>query len=323
MLQRSVPSGRRPDQQFRLATWGQAVVKDCALCTRPVPDQAPFGDAQVFDCPVCSHYVVSGSFLASTMKQLSPKQRGLLSIIVRTRPDTRGEPVVLHHGSVPGLLNSYTQPAVPVRRQLVLEYFLTQSDDVGAMVDVELMWNDYPTFHCTSPEALEWVIESLVATKQLAQHRQNVYSVTPSGWEAASPKGGVPGTCFVAMSFDPHLDAASKAIERAVESAGLKPLRVDRVEHNRNINDFIMAEIRRAEVLIADFTMHKAGVYFEAGFALGLNREVVYSCRKDDFGNAHFDTKPYNHIIWTDEVDLEQRLRARLLNTVPSLIGWR
>ena len=65
-----------------------------------------------------------------------------------------------------------------------------------------------------------------------------------------------------------------------------------------------MADIRKAEVIVADFTHHKGGVYFEAGFGLGLDRTVVFTCREDDFrsgAGVHFDTRPYNHILWSTD----------------------
>lgn len=85
-----------------------------------------------------------------------------------------------------------------------------------------------------------------------------------------------------------------------------------------------MADLRRSEVIVADFTHHKGGVYFEAGFALGLDRTVVFTCRRDEFregAGVHFDTRPYNHLLWSfDALDeFKANLIGRLRNTVPSL----
>jgi hypothetical protein len=81
-----------------------------------------------------------------------------------------------------------------------------------------------------------------------------------------------------------------------------------------------MADIRRSEVVVADFTQHKAGVYFEAGFAMGLGQSVVFTCRREDYEDAHFDTRPHNHILWLDEKlgEFLEALAARLQNTVHS-----
>ena len=74
----------------------------------------------------------------------------------------------------------------------------------------------------------------------------------------------------------------------------------------------MIAEIRRCQFLVADYTGHRGGVYFEDGFALGLGREVVRSCREDDFGRLHFDTRQYRHVKWSDSGDLRTQLADQI-----------
>ncbi|MGD0310591.1 MAG: hypothetical protein ABSC02_15050 [Acidobacteriota bacterium] len=142
-----------------------------------------------------------------------------------------------------------------------------------------------------------------------------------SGWERLQEQaiGGIPGRCFVAMSFDPSLnDAWERGILPALkEDCGLDPVRIDRVHHNEKICDRLLAEIRLSQFLVADFTLHRAGVYFEAGFALGLGRPVIWMCRGSDLEHAHFDTRQYNHIVWTAPEDLRTKLRDRVIATIP------
>jgi len=67
---------------------------------------------------------------------------------------------------------------------------------------------------------------------------------------------------------------------------------------------------------VADFTGSRGGVYFEAGFALGLGIPVIWSCRKNDVKKVHFDTRQYNHIVWNDSSDLYRQLRDRIEATI-------
>ena len=146
------------------------------------------------------------------------------------------------------------------------------------------------------------------------------YSLTMAGWDVLEPiaGGGVPGTCFVAMSFDPSLNTAfDDGMRPAFEiDCGLRVVRVDREQHNENITDRILAGIRSAQFVVADFTKQRQGVYFEAGFALGLARTVIWTCRADDFEHVHFDTRQYNHIVWNDPADLRRKLADRIKATV-------
>jgi nucleoside 2-deoxyribosyltransferase len=77
---------------------------------------------------------------------------------------------------------------------------------------------------------------------------------------------------------------------------------------SKTINDAIIAGIKKSRFTIADFTQHKAGVYFEAGYALGRGQKVIYTCRADEIANAHFDTRNYQHIVWENSEDLKQKL---------------
>ena len=129
---------------------------------------------------------------------------------------------------------------------------------------------------------------------------------------------------FVAIWFNKEMDSVyDHGILPAVEAAGFKPYRADREHYLGKIDDQIIAEIRRSRFLIADMTHGSEGargsVYFEAGFAFGLNIPVIYTCRKDILDILHFDTRQYPHIDWTNEdiktfcLNLENRIRATVV----------
>ena len=127
---------------------------------------------------------------------------------------------------------------------------------------------------------------------------------------------------FVAMWFDESLDLAFEvAFEPAIKNAGYTAVRVDRQEHIGKIDDQIIAEIRRSSFVIVDFTQGtdgaRGGVYYEAGFAHGLDIPVIFTCRSDSIEDVHFDTRQYNHIIW----DSLESLKERLENRIAAVIG--
>jgi len=129
---------------------------------------------------------------------------------------------------------------------------------------------------------------------------------------------------FVAMWLDKEMkEAWEKGFEPGIKDAGYKPLRIDLEPHNEKIDDKIIAEIRRSKFLVADFTSEpekaRGGVYYEAGFAKGLNIPVIFTCRKDRLEDIHFDTRQFNHIVW-EEANLED-LREKLKNRIAATIG--
>jgi len=124
--------------------------------------------------------------------------------------------------------------------------------------------------------------------------------------------------CFVAMWFSDEMQSIyENQIAKAVEAAGYRPIRIDQEEFTGDLVDRMLAEIRESRFVIADFTAHREGVYFEAGFALGLSLDVIWMCRNDHMENSHFDINHFNHIVWNpDKADLAELLKNRILRVV-------
>jgi nucleoside 2-deoxyribosyltransferase len=138
--------------------------------------------------------------------------------------------------------------------------------------------------------------------------------VTPQGFMHATETNisqSVNG--FIAMWFNKSMHSAHmEGLEPAIRDAGYNPIIVSGVEHVNKIDDEIVSQIRRSKFLVADFTGHRGGVYFEAGFAMGLGIPVFWTCRQDMLENLHFDIRQYNCIDWADPASLRTRLTRRI-----------
>jgi hypothetical protein len=118
---------------------------------------------------------------------------------------------------------------------------------------------------------------------------------------------------FVAMWFDKQMEPAwEEGFYRAIDEAGYIPRRIDNKEHINKICDEIIAEIRRSRFVVADFTGHRGGVYYEAGYAGGRDIPVIWTCRKNELSKLHFDIRQYNCIDWEAPEELARRLKARI-----------
>jgi len=96
-------------------------------------------------------------------------------------------------------------------------------------------------------------------------------------------------------------------------NAGYESLRIDRKEHDKKMDDQIIAEIRRSAFVVADLTEHRGGVYYEAGFAHGLGRNVIFTCQREHMDKLHFDVRQYNTIGWERAQDIVVPLQNRIL----------
>jgi hypothetical protein len=185
-------------------------------------------------------------------------------------------------------------------------------------------WTDLPLVDADTEAEWNFLLQHLVELDYVKQEGATNFSLRPKAWEhlESTKRAGIPGRCFVAMWFDESTKAAyDEGIYPAVKNdCGMEPVRIDLVPHNDNIVDRIIAEIRACQFMVADFTGHRGGVYFEAGFAKGLGREVIWTCKKTAFKDIHFDIAQFSHIIWQDPPDLRTRLADRIKATIPGAV---
>jgi len=71
----------------------------------------------------------------------------------------------------------------------------------------------------------------------------------------------------------------------AVAKTGFELRRNDEAQRAGLIDDLMRVQIRQSRFVISDLTDHNNGAYWEAGYAEGLGKPVIYTCRTD-----HFDT---------------------------------
>jgi nucleoside 2-deoxyribosyltransferase len=289
----------------------------CPVCGRQGAEdlgQVEGRDQRLIRCPRCGRFAAD-AILNLTEPQLA--RRHLLTAALRALSDS-DRPATLTNATADRLVHSAPRPLTlfeAVDRLLLL--LAGRAPDYWSTVpfDKEV---DYPLIVARSPEEMNHL---LVTAGQLGWFDIHKSIITLDGWRrieqlrATQPKAR---QALVAMSFAPALtpaweDAFRKGIE---DSQYYTAVRVDSFEYNEKIDDRIIAEIRRSGLLVADFTGQRPGVYFEAGFAMGLGIPVVWTCREDEANLLHFDTRQYNHILWKDPADLRTRLDSRIRATV-------
>jgi hypothetical protein len=191
--------------------------------------------------------------------------------------------------------------------------------------EISLDRGHYPTLFASNHVEMVFIIDQLIDDGLVSGEKHklpNHIVVTASGMNrVADLQRGLYGPhsrqVFVAMSFDKPLDDAwLHGLKLGIEDCGYEAMRVDLKQHNEKICDVIVAEIRKSKFIVADFTLHRNGVYFEAGLMMGLGRPVIFTCRKDELAKAHFDTRQYNHIEWETPADLRERLKRRIQATI-------
>lgn len=154
----------------------------------------------------------------------------------------------------------------------------------------------------------------------------DAFTFTVDGWKHLGnlqAKSKELPQAFIAMWFDKEkrMDGARENIKKAIKDCGYTPILIDEKEHNNQIVPEILYEIRRSRFIVADLSGHRNGVYYEAGYAQGLGKEAILTCKESDFKERHFDVAQISTIVWKDEEDLYKKLLKRIEVTVGKRIG--
>ena len=121
------------------------------------------------------------------------------------------------------------------------------------------------------------------------------------------------GHVFIAMPMateDLQLEDIHEAIKNAARDAGLVAERVDEQNSNEKITDRIVEAITEAEFVVADLSQAKPNVYWEAGYAHGLEKTPIYIARMGT--RLEFDVKDYPVIFYENATRLRRELARRL-----------
>ena len=128
---------------------------------------------------------------------------------------------------------------------------------------------------------------------------------------------------FMAMKYnDPELDDIYQHhVKEAVKQTGFEIDLLKDVLKAGSIDDQLRVQIKRAKFLISELTHGNYGAYWEAGYADGLSKPVIYMCKKSVFDDPekkpHFDTNHLATVTWEKEtiVDDMKNLKGIIRNT--------
>ena len=198
--------------------------------------------------------------------------------------------------------------------------------DITSIPGLDIGWHALAISESVGFPELNYLLDYLGSVEWIAIAKTNYRvdcTVTVDGYRRIAEQEVNPSSdkVFVAMWFDPSMEAAREnGIKQAILNTGCTPLLIDEKTDVDKIDDEIIGEIRRSRFLVADFTYGdkgiRGGVYYEAGFALGLGLEVIRSCWADQIADLHFDVNHHYHIAWNNPEELRERLERRILALV-------
>ncbi len=247
----------------------------------------------------------------------------------------RSHSIRLNTWTIPAILSDSRVPKTPMQK---LDKLLLFVYNVGSGFKNHISkLTKYPPAVCYADDVADFnlMVSTLSDIGYMRERQARFgeydcgYFITVEGMKYAESLLSVPidsTIVFVAMKCCDDLRSVYEdGIKPACAKLGLSVLTIDETNHLGDITDKVIAGIKTSRFVIADFTYNTLGVYYEAGYAKGLGRNVIKICKNEWFEEEkdgervnllHFNIEHDNLILWQDETDLKQKLEDRIMATI-------
>ena len=302
----------------------------------------------LFECDICGIYKIDidklegqnpdGSF-ESSQWNLNSLQRARLFHSIRRRSDeslkTGSDPFEITSDVLDSFRSDGSLPSPAVQATNIIQFIGDEVSRSGKAVG-QLPPGFHAIIGALNFEAAIRLTKELVKHQRLTANLSGAAGIdpatgrplssvsdinlSPDEWDQyeAKKRGEFDGNyCFLAMQFNvPALDCfVEKVVKPTVNGMGY-----DLVDMNKKragiIDNIMRNRIREAKFVIADLTHDNNGAYWEAGYAEGIGKPVIYICEKEKFDKkkTHFDTNHCTTVTWSRDDD--EAFRKDLTETI-------
>jgi hypothetical protein len=121
------------------------------------------------------------------------------------------------------------------------------------------------------------------------------------------------------MPFDAAFNSVYDSIRTAAENAGFRSRRADDIWENPAIIQDVVSLIDRARVVICDCTGRNPNVFYEAGIAHALGREVILITQTDQ--DIPFDLRHLRYVRYLNNGEGRAALTVALQDRMQTIVG--
>jgi len=227
------------------------------------------------------------------------------------------------------IINTAKLPTVQEQADNLIRWLGETYPHSGEQAEVSFE-SEGPVMGVNSADGFHFVLAGLIDAGLIKAsqmvHGQAVVVLTFAGWRRFQELkiGASSGRkAFMAMQYgDPVLDRiVDESFRAAVRETGFELFRLDDEPKAGLLDDRMRVEIKSARFMIAELTHGNRGAYWEAGYADGLGKPVIYTCEESAWGErkTHFDTNHHLHVLWNanDIAAAMSRLKATIRATIP------
>lgn len=286
-----------------------SIDQPCPVCLLPAILRDFGVDCVSLKCPACGTHIVSNTVIMMLPSKLpTERHRAVLRHALRKRSGGAAKDVVTSY-LLDLLLVDPRLPGVKEQTDTLVRIVgdKQRNADVGKSIKIP---NDeaVASIGAMSIDGIRFIVEELTSRKLLQPRNPEHYALTFDGWEMYEQlqrqhnEGPI---AFMAMKFgDQSVDHAYRnCFKPAAKRAGFELRTLNEGQTAGLIDNRMRVELRKSRFVVADLTYANSGAYWEAGYAEGIGRPVIYTCEKSWFSEkkTHFDTNHCLTIRWDAE----------------------
>jgi hypothetical protein len=307
----------------------------CPVCKTelkkaPIDDESD-RDTTAFSCYKCGDFALSLELIEDIPdilqrnKNADVKLSHALSTMQRTN-----KKVELSESMINAIIEK-PLPRPQEQADLLIRWLAEHTDSPGDEVSLDPIRHHLSIIGAKTKGGVTLVLSHLAKVGLVKAEKALAFSglaLTFDGWnyyETLLKGSATYRKAFMAMKFgDADLNVVlEKVFKPSVKMAGFDLFKLDDEPRAGLIDDRLRVEIQSSDFLIADLTHANNGAYWEAGYAEGLGKPVIYTCEKEKFESqkTHFDTNHHLTVVW-DKNAPEQAgdlLKATIRATLPQL----
>lgn len=308
---------------------------ECPVCESVLKKAEKQGERFFYECPRCGPYSLSLEANQDLAWWLERTENGrtVLSYAIYRMTKGRSDWPIL---TTEQLENTLKNTALPLPKEQLDNFILwlgeTQSSPSEA---ISITSQSIAASGALDINGVGFVVEyaerrglvdANVQRLSDGQYSLGLCQLTFPGWEYFYDlQRGYSSSRIAVMAMEfghQALDAIVRDHFRpAVAATGFDLKRIDEGQPAGLIDDRMRVEIRQSRFLISDLSHENRGAYWEAGYAEGLGKPVIYTCRKDvhEKEGTHFDTNHHLTVVWDPENIGEalEKLKATIRATLP------
>jgi len=141
----------------------------------------------------------------------------------------------------------------------------------------------------------------------------------PTVFQVAEHENIEPTLVSVMMPFDAGFNAVYESIQQAAGNVHLRCRRADDIWENPAIIQDVVALIDRSRVVICDCTGRNPNVFYEAGIAHTLGREVILVTQNDQ--DIPFDLRHLRYVRYLNNAEGRAALTSALQARMQTILG--